>query len=147
MTSISMSSFVNSILRNSATIPLSCREKLSPDQKNKLRGLCQEYAEIASIWSAVGKINHKYSNSSLYVLKRVYDLSIDEKAFSEEGFNSSHSRVYVPTFEGKPWQLGELPTDPEIVAATFTALLDYSKQNKRQHLYDLNLPISTINQF
>ena len=45
------------------------------------------------------------------------------------------------------WQMGEFPTDPEIVAAVFCALLDYSLKYKRRHLYDTSLPISEIAKF
>jgi hypothetical protein len=47
-------------------------------------------------------------------------------------------------FEGKQWELGQLPSDPDIVSAVFCALLDYSVKDKRQHLYDSNLSHSQI---
>ena len=64
------------------------------------------------------------------MIKRLYQLSQDEKSYSEEGFLND-SRIYRPTFGGRPWQLGEFPTDPEIVASIFTSLLEYSLKEKR----------------
>ena len=73
-------------------------------------------------------------------------MSQDESAYHEDGFGSD-SRIYVPSFEGKPWTLGEFPSDPEITASVFCSLLDYSVNNRRRHLYDLNLPMSEIAKF
>lgn len=61
----------------------------------------------------------------------------DETTYREQGLE----QVW---FDGKTWEQGQLPSDPEIVAAVFCALLDYSSKDKRFHLYDLNLSHSHI---
>ena len=105
-------------------MPLSVRE-LPVAKMTELVKLCQAVSEITAIFGSVNKISHTYRDKSGYVVKRLYQLSQDEKLFKEEGF-SGESRIYTPTYAGKPWQLGEFPTDPELVASVFCALLDYS---------------------
>ena len=83
-------------------------------------------AEITAIFGAVNRISYTYRDKEGYVLKRLYQLSQDEKLFREEGFNANESRMYVPTYQGRLWQLGEFPTDPELISSVFCALLDYS---------------------
>ena len=102
--------------------------------------------EITAIFGSINNISHTYRDKEGYVLKRLYQLSQDEQAFREEGF-FSESRIYKPTYGGKPWQKGEFPTDPEIISSIFCALLDYSVMNQRKHLFDLNLPMAEINKF
>ena len=117
---------------------------------DQLVTLCQSMAEITAIFGAVNRISHTYRDKEGYVLKRLYQLSQNENTFCEEGFNNAQqegSRIYTPTYEGRPWQLGEFPTDVEIVSSVFCSLLDYSVKNRRQHLYDLNLPYSEIAKF
>ena len=53
----------------------------------------------------------------------------------------------MPTYDGKPWQLGEFPTDPELVSSVFCSLLDYSVKHRRRHFYDVSLPVSEICHF
>ena len=66
------------------------------------------------------------------MLKRLEAFVNDETSYKEQGFE----QVW---FDGKSWEQGQLPSDPEIVASVFCALLDYSAKDRRYHLYDLNL--------
>ena len=112
--------------------------------------LCRDMQEITAIFGSVNAISHTYRDKDGYIMKRLYQLSEDERGFCEEGFSDSgHSNALQikPTFEGKPWQMGEFPTDAELVASVFCALLDYSIKWKRRHLYDASLPISEIAKF
>ena len=47
------------------------------------------------------------------------------------------------TFEGKAWVVnGDLPSDPELVASVFCALLDYSLAGRKDahlHFFDNNV--------
>ena len=99
-----------------------------------------------AIFSSCSALNHTYRNKEHYVIKRIFDLIQDEKVYSEEGFDT-RSRLNLPTFCGQPWQLGEHPTDPEIVASVFCSVLNYAVEYTRPHLYDLNLTKSEISKF
>ena len=91
-------------------------------------------------------INTAYIDKDCYVIKRVYELIQDEKKYSDEGFDA-RSRLHTPTFKGQLWQLGEHPSDPEIVSAVFCSVLNYAMGYSRQHLYDGNLSKSEIAKF
>ena len=82
-------------------MPLSVRS-LHPTKMTELIAVCQALSEITAIFCAVNRISHNYRDKDGYVLKRLYQLSQDEKSFSEEGFGAE-SRIYKPTFQGKPW--------------------------------------------
>lgn len=98
---VQMSSFVDSVLKQNTLMPLSVRE-LPVAKMTELVKLCQAVSEITAIFGSVNKISHTYRDKSGYVVKRLYQLSQDEKLFKEEGF-SGESRIYTPTYAGKPW--------------------------------------------
>ena len=52
---------------------------------------------------------------------------------------ASHDYYLTNTFEGKPWKAGDLPSDTEIVAAIFCAILDNSTKFEEVHLFDNGL--------
>lgn len=114
------------------------RLKELPEPKlKKLQSLCQSLKEILSILNSVAQITPGYCNKELYVLKRIDAFLQNENNYKESGVDQN-------VFEGKQWELGQLPSDPDIVSAVFCALLDYSVKDKRQHLYDSNLSHSQI---
>ena len=116
----------------------------------ELIALCQSLQEITAIFASVNAISHTYRDKDGYIVKRLYQLSEDERGFCEEGFSESdqsNALQIKPVFQGKPWQMGEFPTDAEIVASVFSSLLDVSIKYRRRHLYDASLPISEIAKF
>lgn len=143
--STTVAKFVSLVTKSSSMMPFGVRQ-LDVTKLGQLKALCKSLHEITAIFTSVNRINHTYADKDGYVIKRLYQLTQDENAFREEGF-SQESRVYTPTYEGKVWQLGQFPTDVEIVSSVFCALLDYSVGGKRKHLYDATLPRSEIYSF
>ena len=99
-------------------------KELPEPKLKKLQSLCQALKEILSIFNSVAQITPGYCNKELYVLKRL-------DAFLQNENNYKESGVIQNVFEGKQWELGHLPSDPDIVSAVFCALLDYSVKEKR----------------
>lgn len=147
VTPVSMGVFVEAVIKRNYSLMPTGVKQLSPARMQELAALCQSMAEITAIFGSVNRISHNYRDKEGYVLKRLYQLSQDENEFSEDGFNAQVSRLNCPSYAGKPWQLGEYPTDPELVSSVFCALLDYSVKNRRTHLYDTSLPVSEITKF
>ena len=145
ITAIKMSTFVESVIAQNNFMPLSVRS-LDASKLKQLVMKCKSLSEITAIFSAVNQISYMYKDKDTYILKRLYKLSQTENAFCEQGFGGE-ARIHRPTWQGKPWQLGEFPSDAELVASVFCALLDYSVENKRRHLYDSHLPMSEIAKF
>lgn len=141
-----MTNFLQEVLkRSSFLLPYSVK-KLKDDEMKKLVEHCDSLAEIMAIFSSCSAINPAYRDKENYVIKRLYDLIQDEKAYSEGGFDT-RSRLNTPTFGGRLWQLGEHPSDPEIVASVFCSVLNYAVQYSRPHLYDFNLSRSEVAKF
>lgn len=103
--------------------------------------------EIFAIFGQASKINHVYKDKELYVIKRMYELSKDDTLYKEDGFDPLKQRANIPCFEAKYWELGVLPTDPEIVASIYCSILDYAVKHNRAHLYDNNLSIAQVYKF
>ena len=87
--------------------------------------MCKQVNEIRAVFLSVNQISHTYRDKELYIIKRLYELSRGGKKFCEDGF-AGESQFEKPTFECKPWQIGQFPTDPELIASVFCALLDNS---------------------
>ena len=141
-----MPNFLQLMLGRGSWIPPYHVKKLSSAEMQKLKDHCSSLQEITAIFSSVANINSAYRDKVNYVIKRVYELVQDETAYSAEGFNP-RSRLGTPSLNGQPWQLGELPTDPEIVASVFCSVLDYAAKFTRRHLYDSNLTQPDIAKF
>lgn len=125
-----MLSFIDAIA-NSSVLP-GCVKSLAEPKLKKLRTLCTSLRQIYSILNSVSRIAPPYNGKELYVLKRLEQMSVNESSYKEQGFLNVH-------FDGRTWEQGQLPSDPEIVASVFCALLDYSSGKRRFHYYDLNL--------
>ena len=54
----------------------------------------------------------------MFVLKRIYQLSMDPGSFNYYGSGKD------VTFKNRPWSKYSLPSDPEIIACVFTSFLD-----------------------
>ena len=129
-TKATISKFVEAVVKkNSSMLPLSV-QGLPLNLSQQLTSLCNSLCEITTLFRSVNRVSHTYRDKEGYVVKRIYQLSQDEKLYSEEGFGGG-SRAYYPTYGGRPWHLGDFPTDPEIVACVFTSLLEYSLKEKR----------------
>ena len=122
--------FIEAICKS--TLVPACVKVLPEAKLKKLQSLCQSLRQIYNILNSVARIVPAYAHKELYVLKRLDAMSVNETNYKEQGFMSTY-------FEGKTWEQGQLPSDPEIVASVFCALLDYSSKNRRHHFYDLNL--------
>lgn len=89
---------------------------------------------------SVVALSHRYANKELYVVKRLWTLSQDPGAYLDCGSSE--------LFEGKAWvRGGDLPSDPELVASVFCALLNYSamaRKNTHLHLLDANATQHTL---
>ena len=107
--------------------------------------LCTNFGEIYGIFNSVANLNSAFREKELYTIKRVYELSQDYNKYDTQGFVKDWD---TPKFGGKMWRRGELPTDPEICASLFCALLSYSVEYKRsRHLYDENISYAEISRF
>ena len=83
--------------------------------------MCEDFSEIMAIFGNVIIFSPKYVNTEFYVIKRIEQLMQDFEQYEYRGSNS--------LVNDKPWCKEEFPSDPEIVAAIFTGLLDQSTRS------------------
>lgn len=140
--------FVSAVIKKSNTLPQRIKEMANHDKKDweKLVSMCQNLGEIYGIFCSVVNLNASYGNKDLYIIKRVYELQHNFQKYDTTGFGGKSWDT--PKFAGKVWKREELPTDPEICASLFCALLSYSVEYKRsRHLFDENMSYAEISRF
>ena len=141
-----MSNFISAITRKGSFLLPYAVKKLKKEDYKKLEDHCNQLEEITAIFASVNKISAAYRDKCGYVIKRVFELIQNEDDYAEEGFSDA-SRLNTPTFEGQFWQLGQHPTDPEIVACVFCSILNYAVNFDRNHLFDYNQSKDDIAKF
>lgn len=126
-----MKPFLRAVCSEDALLPKSIKD-LSPHHRLKLKQLCTGLQETYQVFNAIAMIAPAYKDKDWYVIKRVYELTLNEN-----GYCASDASASVA-----------LPSDPEIVCSVFCALLSYSSQNSKDlthpHFFDNNATHKTI---
>lgn len=91
--------------------------------KTRFRKVYKEYQKYMAMFANIGMISPKYLKATYFVMKRLFTMFGDYSSYNYEGCGRLKKGRKV-TFKGNRWKKRELPTDPEIVATFFTAVLD-----------------------
>lgn len=91
--------------------------------KTRLRKVYKQYQEYMTVFTNIGMISPKYLKANHFVIKRLFAMFDNYADYNYEGCGRLKKGRKV-TFRGNRWKKKEMPTDPEIVASFFTAVLD-----------------------